>query len=199
MGQKNFSCAHIFGLNSLLDSHKDDSSGFFRRCLFIPFSRDFSKNPTAKRWDPMQLSMEIAKERGPIMAMALDAAIFVLKRGHYTETLSSTRLLRGYRETNPFFEFCSGLDKAATSNNKKDWMTLGTLWAEFNRLQYNSGYTGSDAIKKGKFLEKMKDTYPAHHAYYGRRWVFCLNFVLEEDVPRIGIVSAQRAGEFEKN
>lgn len=84
---------HIFAANSL-PATNDQSQGFWRRFLIVPFSRDMEQAATHKRGVAAEI---IQNERSAIIGWALEGAARVQRQGRYTEPASSRRLVAQWR------------------------------------------------------------------------------------------------------
>lgn len=85
---------HLFSANSL-PATNDHSSGFWRRFMVIPFTRDMTTVP----YHRPDVAREIIDAELPaIVAWALDGAARVQQRGGYSEPVSSKLLVNQWRQ-----------------------------------------------------------------------------------------------------
>jgi len=84
---------HIFAANSL-PATNDQSDGFWRRFLIVPFDRNMEKAAVHRRGIAQQI---VRAEQPAIVGWALEGAARVQRQRGYTESVSSTRLVAQWR------------------------------------------------------------------------------------------------------
>lgn len=122
---------HLFSANSL-PATNDHSSGFWRRFMVIPFTRDM----TAAPYHRPDVAREIVEAELPaIVAWALEGAARVQRRGGYCEPVSSRLVMDQWRqETDSVRQFLQ------TQCSPTGTISAQSLHAAYMRWASESGY-----------------------------------------------------------
>ncbi len=125
---------HIFLCNEL-PGNRDNSDGFWRRVLVLPFKRNFTKDPdeTGKLRTKEEVKATLAKELPGVALWALYGAVRLLRQGGYTIPESHKRAIREWRDdvdqVSAFLSECAKFDGGTTHHGEihrafKEWCEL---------------------------------------------------------------------------
>lgn len=136
----------IFACNTIPDT-TDQSYGFLRRMLIVPFNQTFE----GKREDKF-LDEKFKQELPGIFNIFLQGYKRLKAQGDFTESKASTRALQNYTEhNNPLSDFLFEYDGLTVNqlNGKCTLVTLDDLYAAF--VDYNT--VGESRDKKHKMMD----------------------------------------------
>jgi len=134
---------HIFAANTL-PSTSDQSPGFWRRILLLPFTRNMEKSPDHKR-DVAELILR--QEQSAIIGWALEGAARVQRQGGYTEPVSSRRLVNKWqREADSVRYFLETECKAERTAQ----VSAAALYKKYNLWATNNGFRPVSVVVFGR-------------------------------------------------
>ena len=136
---------HMFSANSL-PATSDQSKGFWRRFIVVPFSRDMSQAPNRRP----NIAREIVQAELPgIVAWAIEGAARVMAQGGYSRCQASDDAIRRWRlEVDPvlcFFDERCVFDPSAQ-------MPASVLYAAFKTWALDNGFRQVSSTKFGRRL-----------------------------------------------
>jgi putative DNA primase/helicase len=156
---------HIYSANRLPGT-TDQTHGFWRRMIVVPFERVFAEHEQ----DPTLAERIVAAERPAIVSWVLAGAQRVLQRGHYPLPASSDAALQEWQRASDQVrafvdERCERLPSTAID---RACVRAGDLYAAFREWSISNGHK---PLASNKFGTRMKSIgLPSEHFDDGNRY-----------------------------
>lgn len=140
---------HLFACNSLPGTN-DQTYGFWRRFLLVPFNRNFELEGVVR--DREEIVAELRQELPGIYVWALKGALRRMRQGKYTVPSSHYERIAEWRlaadQVAGFIYSCTDVDKT-----REDWSVgAGTLYTNYRSWAATEGHS---AMSSSKFRERM--------------------------------------------
>lgn len=142
-------CGHLFSANTL-PAVRDNSRGFWRRWLVVPFEREF-----LERDQIAGLSEQIvASERSEILSWAVDGAVELLRRGQFAPPPGCVAALEAWRHTADVVSAFLA-DETETETDEARFAKAADLYAEYVKWAEAHGHRKMSSTKFGVRLAHL--------------------------------------------